>query len=69
MIRFRLYLLVASFAPPLAVALAGRPADVLRNVPLTALGWLPGAVHAISIVCDWAGRHDPDLLPGALGHA
>jgi len=68
-VRFRLYVLLACFAPPVAVALVGcRRGDLLRSTALTALGWLPGAVHAAHLVCDWAQRQHPALLPNALAH-
>ena len=46
----RTHLLLASLLPPLAVALTGRWGQALLNVPLTMLGWLPGAVHAVAVV-------------------
>lgn len=46
-----LYIL-AFFVPPLAVLFAGKPFQALLNLGLTALLWLPGAIHAILVVKD-----------------
>jgi uncharacterized membrane protein YqaE (UPF0057 family) len=39
--------------PPLAVLLSGRPLSFLFSLLLTALGWLPGVIHAILVVNDY----------------
>lgn len=44
-----LYLL-AIVLPPVAVLLAGKPAQAVLNVVLTLLLWVPGAIHAILVV-------------------
>jgi len=50
--RVRFHLLLALFVPPLAMALAHRPRQILPNTLLTLLGWLPGVIHAIRIVIE-----------------
>lgn len=44
-----LYIL-AIILPPVAVLLKGRPMQVLLNILLTIIGWIPGAIHAVYIV-------------------
>jgi uncharacterized membrane protein YqaE (UPF0057 family) len=44
-----LYLL-AVVLPPLAVLLCGKPFQALLSIPLTLLGWAPGAIHALFVV-------------------
>ncbi|KAK9366988.1 hypothetical protein V1509DRAFT_627890 [Lipomyces kononenkoae] len=44
-------LIFAFFLPPLGVFLAtGCGADLLINVILTILGWVPGILHAIYVI-------------------
>lgn len=39
--------------PPLAVLLTGRMSSFILSLFLTALGWVPGVVHAICVVNDY----------------
>lgn len=41
---------LAVLCPPLAVAAAGRPAEVAANIVLTTLFYIPGLVHALAVV-------------------
>jgi uncharacterized membrane protein YqaE (UPF0057 family) len=41
---------LAVVCPPLAVLTNGRPAEVLANLGLTALLFVPGVVHALRVV-------------------
>jgi uncharacterized membrane protein YqaE (UPF0057 family) len=42
----------AIFLPPLAVFLeTGCNCDLLINICLTILGWIPGVIHAFCIIC------------------
>lgn len=46
-----LKLIIAVLLPPLAVAIErGCSADLLINICLTILGWIPGIIHAIYII-------------------
>ena len=38
--------------PPLAVLFVGKPISALINVLLTCLFWIPGIIHAWSVVTD-----------------
>ena len=38
--------MLAFLCPPLAVALTGSPAAVVKNLALTCLGFVPGVLHA-----------------------
>jgi len=42
--------LFAIICPPLAVLLCGKPVQFLLNIPLTLCLWLPGMIHAHSVV-------------------
>lgn len=44
-----LYLL-AIILPPVAVLMAGKPAQAVLNILLTCLVWIPGVIHAILVV-------------------
>ncbi|ASN07472.1 YqaE/Pmp3 family membrane protein [Virgibacillus necropolis] len=44
-----LYIL-AILLPPVAVLMTGRPIQVLINVLLTIIGWIPGVIHAMFVV-------------------
>ena len=44
--------LLAIVLPPLAVLLCGKPIQALLNVGLTILLWVPGVIHAWSVVSD-----------------
>lgn len=46
-----LYIL-AVILPPLAVLFTGRPLQVLLNIVLTIIGWIPGMIHAFLVVHD-----------------
>lgn len=39
--------------PPLAVLLTGRLVSFLLSLLLTALGWIPGIIHACLVVNDY----------------
>lgn len=55
--------LMALFLPPVAVFMQqGCGCQLLINILLTLLGWIPGSIHALCIVCvtDNEGR---DVLP------
>lgn len=43
---------LAFFLPPLAVLLCGKPGSALLNLLLTLLLWIPGVIHAFSVVND-----------------
>ena len=43
--------------PPVAVLLCGNPLLSVLNLILTALGWIPGVIHALLVVND----HKRDL--------
>ena len=42
--------LLAILLPPVAVLFCGRPVQVLLNLVLTLLFWIPGMIHAILVV-------------------
>jgi uncharacterized membrane protein YqaE (UPF0057 family) len=63
--RPRALMLLCLLCPPLAVVLIA-PRHLLFNIPLTILGWLPGSVHAMSIVYHWCEVHDPLALAGYM---
>lgn len=44
--------LLAILCPPLAVLLCGKPIQALLNLGLTAMLWVPGAIHAWGVVGD-----------------
>ena len=65
--RVRLLFLLAMIAPPLAVlAVARRPRPVVISFGLTLLLWLPGSIHALALVYDWAERTRGDQLAECL---
>lgn len=41
---------LAILLPPIAVLLCGKPGQMILNIVLTLLGWIPGAVHALFVV-------------------
>lgn len=41
---------LAIILPPLAVLLCGKPFQVVLNIILTLLGWIPGVIHALFVV-------------------
>lgn len=41
---------LAIILPPLAVLLCGKPFQVILNIILTLLGWIPGVIHALFVV-------------------
>ncbi|KEI69781.1 MULTISPECIES: YqaE/Pmp3 family membrane protein [Endozoicomonas] len=41
---------LAIILPPLAVLLCGKPFQVILNIILTILGWIPGVIHALFVV-------------------
>ena len=45
--------LLALLAPPIAVLVAGKPFQALLNIFLLALGYVPGAIHAILVVREY----------------
>lgn len=60
---------LAVVCPPLAVLTAGRPAEVLANLGLTALLFVPGVVHALKVVDRRATERQFEELLRALGPA
>ncbi|WP_430788650.1 YqaE/Pmp3 family membrane protein [Virgibacillus flavescens] len=42
--------ILAILLPPVAVFFKGRPMQVLLNILLTIIGWIPGAIHAVLVV-------------------
>lgn len=48
--------------PPLAVLMTGRLGSFLLSLLLTALGWVPGVVHAALVVNDY---HEEQRLHAA----
>lgn len=42
--------LLAVLCPPLAVLFSGKPFQALLNLILTCIFWLPGAIHALSLI-------------------
>ncbi len=52
--------------PPLAVLMTGRLGSFLLSLLLTALGWVPGVVHAALVVNDY---HEERRLAAAAGRA
>ena len=44
--------LLAILLPPVAVFLCGKPIQALINVVLTLCFWIPGSIHAWSVVSD-----------------
>jgi uncharacterized membrane protein YqaE (UPF0057 family) len=60
---------LAVVCPPLAVLTTGRPAEVITNLGLTALLFVPGVIHALKVV----DRHETEQrfarLLRALGPA
>ena len=59
--------LTAVFAPPLAVRAYGRRQELWVNVALTLLLWVPGALHAASVVHrHHAEKQRADLLVAAF---
>ncbi|MFZ3578911.1 YqaE/Pmp3 family membrane protein [Virgibacillus sp. DJP39] len=42
--------ILAVLLPPVAVLFTGRPVQVLINVLLTIIGWIPGVIHALYVV-------------------
>lgn len=51
-------ILLVIFLPPVAVALRqGIGAQLLINIILTLIGWLPGVVHAL-----WVTTREPERL-------
>ncbi|KAK2600642.1 hypothetical protein N8I77_010163 [Diaporthe amygdali] len=63
-----LLILITLFFPPVGVALvAGCGADVLINICLTLLGYIPGHIHAFYILYVYYSRADqptPERAPG-----
>ncbi len=41
---------LAIILPPLAVLFCGKPFQVVLNIILTLLGWIPGVIHALFVV-------------------
>jgi uncharacterized membrane protein YqaE (UPF0057 family) len=41
---------LAILLPPIAVLLCGKPAQMILNIILTLLGWIPGIIHALFVV-------------------
>ena len=55
--------LLAFLLPPLAVLMCGKPILALLNIVLTALGWIPGILHALFIVNNFnADRRNKNLI-------
>jgi uncharacterized membrane protein YqaE (UPF0057 family) len=48
--------------PPLAVLLTGRVGSFLLSLLLTALGWVPGVIHACLVVNDYHQEQRVDQL-------
>jgi len=44
--------LVALLLPPLAVLLCGKPVQAFLNCLLTLCFWIPGVIHAFSVVSE-----------------
>lgn len=44
--------ILAILFPPLAVLLCGKPFQALISIPLTICLWIPGVIHAFSVVND-----------------
>ena len=57
--------ILAIFLPPLGVGLAvGCTSELLLNVLLTLLGWIPGVIHAFYIIGKYSpGRPTPHTPP------
>ncbi len=60
---------LAVVCPPLAVLTYGRPAEVLANLGLTALLFVPGVIHALKVVDRRETEQRFALLLRALGPA
>ena len=41
---------LAILLPPIAVLLCGKPGQMILNIILTLLGWIPGVIHALFVV-------------------
>lgn len=41
---------LAILLPPVAVLLCGKPGQMILNIILTLLGWIPGIIHALFVV-------------------
>ncbi len=41
---------LAIILPPLAELFCGKPFQVILNIILTILGWIPGVIHALFVV-------------------
>ena len=59
-------LLLAILFPPIVVAASGTWRDLAVNLLLTLMLWLPGSVHAVTVVARYYERKDPLLLARAL---
>lgn len=49
-VQAMLLYLLAIILPPVAVLMTGRPLQVLLNVLLTIIGWIPGVIHAMFVI-------------------
>ena len=58
--------LAALLLPPLAVKLAGRPDQLPLSILLTFLAWVPGVIHAMSIVSAYQAEQQARGLVSAL---
>lgn len=61
--------ILAILLPPLAVLLCGKPVQAVINFFLTLLFWIPGVIHALYVVQNFANDQRTDRIVRAVGHA
>ena len=61
--------ILAIILPPLAVLLAGRPFAAILNILLTCFFWIPGIIHAMSVIGDHSANRRVDRQTKALVEA
>ena len=57
---------LAILFPPLAVLMTGRLRDLPLSILLTACFWLPGSIHAVTVVAGYYDAKGPLLLAHAI---
>ncbi len=58
---------LAIILPPVAVLLTGKPIQALLNLVLTALGWIPGVIHAFMVINSHKADRRNDAIIKAMG--
>lgn len=52
--------------PPLAILSCGKPGQMLLNIILCILGWIPGIIHAVLVVNQYHADKRNDKLINAI---